>query len=93
MWWLFGMAYGGSLESCVPEKFLHPKSLSEYCSIKDLKRQSSEILIPFFDTSEEEPLLIKKIFRGPHDFRSKKLFFTRLRRIPFGKIIFFGKFA
>jgi hypothetical protein len=41
---------------------------------------------------EYEPLPILKFFRGPHDFRSKKIFFTRFRRKPFGKIIFFGKF-
>jgi hypothetical protein len=41
---------------------------------------------------EYEPLVIKKIFRGPHDFTSKKIFFTQFRRNPFGKIIFFGKF-
>jgi hypothetical protein len=41
---------------------------------------------------EYEPLLILKFFRGPHDFRSKNIFFMRFRRKPSGKIIFFGKF-
>jgi hypothetical protein len=40
---------------------------------------------------EYESLLILKFFRGPLDFRSKKIFFTRFRRNPFGRIIFFGK--
>jgi hypothetical protein len=39
-----------------------------------------------------EPLLILKLFRNPHDFTTNMAFFTRLRRNPFGKIIFFGKF-
>jgi hypothetical protein len=63
-----------------------------------LKGQSSDILIMFFDIQyidrtrpECEPLLLLKIFRGPHDFRSKNIFFTRFRRNPFGKIIFLGK--
>ncbi len=35
------------------------------------------------------PLLVLKFFRGPHDLRSKKIFFKRLRRNRFRKIIFF----
>jgi hypothetical protein len=63
-----------------------------------LKKQSSEILILFFyiysidrARPEYEPLLILKLFRGPHDLRSKTIFFTRLRRNRFQKIILFGK--
>jgi hypothetical protein len=64
-----------------------------------LKRQSSKILILFFDIysidramPEYKPLPILKFFRAPHDFRSKKIFFTRFRRNTFGKMKFFGKF-
>ncbi len=65
--------------------------------VRALKGQSSEILILFLTyidraRPEYEPLLILKFFRGPHDFRSKKIFFTQFRRNPFGKIKFFGIF-
>jgi hypothetical protein len=41
---------------------------------------------------EYEPLLILKFFGNSHDFTTNTAFFARLRRNPFGKIIFFGKF-
>jgi hypothetical protein len=50
--------------------------------------------LTYIDRARPEyvPLLLLKLFRGPHDFRLKNIFFTRFRRNPFGKIIFFGKF-
>jgi hypothetical protein len=66
-------------------------SKNQFLLQSDLKGQSSEILIdrPW---PEYEPLLIFQLFGGPHDLKSKKIFFTRFRRNPFGKIIFFRKF-
>jgi hypothetical protein len=42
------------------------------------------------DRPEEEPLMALTFFRGTHDSRSKKIFFTQFRRNLFRKIIFFG---
>jgi hypothetical protein len=36
--------------------------------------------------------MVLKFFRGPDDFRSKKICLLQLRRKPFGKFLFFGKF-
>jgi hypothetical protein len=51
-------------------------------------------LLTYIDRArpECEPLLILKFFRGPHDFRPKKIFFTWFKENLFGKIIFFGYF-
>jgi hypothetical protein len=63
-----------------------------------LKGQSSDILIPVFFTYMDRPSLNKNHFwfynfcRGLHNFRSKKILFTLLRRKPFGKVIFSDNF-
>jgi hypothetical protein len=60
-----------------------------------LKGQSGEILISFFFTyidrhrPQYESLLILKFVSDPHDLITKMTFFTKFRRNPFGKIIFF----
>jgi hypothetical protein len=56
-----------------------------------VQRDTNFVFLTYIDStrSEYEPLLILNLFRGPHDFRSKKNFFTLFRRNLFGKIIFF----
>ncbi len=56
-----------------------------------VQRDINFVFLTYIDStrSEYEPLLILTFFRGPHDFRSKKIFFKRFRKNPFGKIIFF----
>ncbi len=63
------------------------------CIKGTVQRDFNLVFLTYIDRArpEYEPLLILKFFRGPHDFRSTKIFFTRLRRNRFRKIILFGK--
>ncbi len=66
-------------------------------SKKFLKGQSSNILIPFLTNMDrprpdKELLLILTFFRGPHDFKTRKIFFTVFRRNPYRKMLIFRQF-
>jgi hypothetical protein len=70
--------------SLIPRTTLHSDS------DRDSPVRFSLRFLTFMDRPRPKkgPLLVLKFFRGPHDFRSKKIFFTWLRRNCFRKIFY-----